>query len=173
LREPWERWVDAFVLAKLEASELTLAPDADRAALLRRATFDLIGLPPSPKELSGFLADPRADAYERVIDRLLASPHFGERWARRWLDAAGHVDITGGDNDAGIRWLACARGSGAPILTHASRSAIAEPGNFVFGIFKSLSTCRTALSSRLSFGLPGTSAGPLTPPSSSPARLST
>ncbi|MEI7688361.1 MAG: DUF1549 domain-containing protein, partial [Planctomycetota bacterium] len=93
--------VDAFLLHRLEARGLTYAPDADRTTLIRRATFDLIGLPPSPQEVQSFVTDAGADAYERLIDRLLASPHFGERWGRHWLDAAGHVDITGGDNDAG------------------------------------------------------------------------
>ena len=98
--------VDAFLLEKLEARGLTLSPLADRAALLRRVTFDLIGLPPSPDELAAFGADQRPAAYERVVDRLLASPHFGERWGRYWLDTAGYSDIVGGDNDAGIIKLA-------------------------------------------------------------------
>ena len=94
--------VDAFVLARLEAHGLTFAPDAGRHALIRRATFDLLGLPPAPEEVTSFVHDPRPDAYERLLDRLLASPHFGERWGRHWLDNAGHTDVTGGDNDAGI-----------------------------------------------------------------------
>jgi hypothetical protein len=93
--------LDAFIVAKLEAKELTLSPDADRATLLRRVTFDIIGLPPSPQEVEAFLADTRPDAYERVVDRLLASPHYGERWGRHWLDAAGYSDSVGGDNDPG------------------------------------------------------------------------
>jgi hypothetical protein len=93
--------IDAFILAKLESKSLTLSPDADRATLLRRVTFDLIGLPPSPEEVDAFLADTRPDAYERVVDRLLASPHYGERWGRHWLDAAGYSDSIGGDNDPG------------------------------------------------------------------------
>jgi hypothetical protein len=93
--------VDAFILARLEAKGLMLSPDADRAILLRRAYFDLIGLPPSPEEVKAFLADTRPDAYERVVDRLLASPHYGERWGRHWLDAAGYADSVGGDNDPG------------------------------------------------------------------------
>jgi hypothetical protein len=93
--------VDAFVLAKLEAKSLTLSPDADRAALLRRLTFDLIGLPPTPEELDAFRNDSRPDAYERLVDRLLASRHYGERWGRHWLDAAGYSDSVGGDNDPG------------------------------------------------------------------------
>ncbi|MBI3839673.1 MAG: DUF1553 domain-containing protein, partial [Planctomycetia bacterium] len=94
--------VDAFILAKLEERGLRLSPDADRLTLLRRASYDLVGLPPSPEEMDAFAADSRGDAFERLIDRLLASPHFGERWGRHWLDAAGYSDITGGDNDAAI-----------------------------------------------------------------------
>src|SRR5436305_12228608 len=74
--------VDSFLLAKLEAKGLSLAGEADRATVLRRACFDLWGLPPTPEELDAFLGDPRPDAYERLIDRLLASPRFGQRWAR-------------------------------------------------------------------------------------------
>jgi hypothetical protein len=93
--------IDTFVLARLEAKGLTLSPDADRGVLLRRVYFDLIGLPPSPEEVDAFLADSRPGAYERVVDRLLASPHYGERWGRHWLDAAGYADSIGGDNDPG------------------------------------------------------------------------
>ncbi|MDR3636505.1 MAG: PSD1 and planctomycete cytochrome C domain-containing protein [Isosphaeraceae bacterium] len=93
--------VDAFVLAKLEAKGLRYAPDADVLTLVRRAYLDLIGLPPTPEEVEAFVHDPRPDAYERLVDRLLASPHFGERWGRHWLDGAGFSDILGCDNDAG------------------------------------------------------------------------
>jgi hypothetical protein len=78
-----------------------LSPDADRTTLLRRAYLDLIGVPPAPEEVGAFLADDRPDAYERLLDRLLASPHFGERWGRHWLDVAGYADTVGfdiGDN---------------------------------------------------------------------------
>src|SRR5207244_1893896 len=88
--------VDRFLLAKGQ----TFAPEVDRYALARRLHFDLIGLPPTPAELADFVDDARPDAYERLVERLLASPHFGERWGRHWLDAAGYVDVTGGDNDA-------------------------------------------------------------------------
>ncbi len=94
--------IDAFVLARLQAKGLALSAEADRSTLLRRAFFDLIGLPPTLEEMSEFLDDSRPDAFERLIDRLLASPHFGERWGRHWLDAAGYADVTGTDNDAGI-----------------------------------------------------------------------
>jgi hypothetical protein len=87
--------VDAFILARLEKKGLTLAPEADRLTLLRRATFDLTGLPPTPAEGDAFLADTAPDAYERLIDRLLRSPHYGERWGRHWLDLAGYADSEG------------------------------------------------------------------------------
>jgi hypothetical protein len=87
--------VDAFILAELEKKGLTLSPEADRQTLLRRVHFDLLGLPPSPQEMEAFLADRSADAYERLIDRLLASSHHGERWARHWLDVAGYADSEG------------------------------------------------------------------------------
>jgi hypothetical protein len=87
--------IDAFVLQKLETKGLSLAPEADRLTLIRRASFDLTGLPPGPAEARAFLADTRPDAYERLIDRLLASPRYGERWGRFWLDAAGYADSEG------------------------------------------------------------------------------
>jgi hypothetical protein len=89
--------IDSFLLAALERKKLEFSPDADRRTLIRRASFDLIGLPPTPQELEEFLADGRADAYERLIDRLLASPRYGERWARHWLDIAGYADSEGGE----------------------------------------------------------------------------
>ncbi|MBI2825928.1 MAG: DUF1553 domain-containing protein [Planctomycetia bacterium] len=92
--------IDAFLLARLEAKDLTFSADADRATLIRRASLDLLGLPPSPEELDAFLADNSPDACERLVDRLLASPHFGERWGRHWLDVAGYVDTIGFDTDA-------------------------------------------------------------------------
>ncbi|HEX8201802.1 MAG TPA: PSD1 and planctomycete cytochrome C domain-containing protein [Isosphaeraceae bacterium] len=85
----WPRTpIDAFVLAKLEEAGLHPAPEADKRTLLRRATFDLTGLPPTPEEVEAFLRDESPDAFARVVDRLLASPHYGERWARHWLDVA-------------------------------------------------------------------------------------
>lgn len=78
--------IDAFVGQGLSRAGLTPAPEADRRTLLRRAKFDLLGLPPTPEEVAEFLTDTSPDAYERLIDRLLASPHYGERWARHWLD---------------------------------------------------------------------------------------
>ncbi len=87
--------IDAFVLAALEKKGLAMNPEAPRAALLRRVAFDLTGLPPSPEFLARFLADGRADAYERAVDELLTSPRYGERWARHWLDIAGYADSEG------------------------------------------------------------------------------
>ena len=93
--------VDVFIMARLEAKGLTLSPEAEKRKLIRRATFDLLGLPPEPEEIERFLADRGPDAYERLIDRLLASPAYGERWGRHWLDGAGYADTHGGDNDLG------------------------------------------------------------------------
>ncbi len=87
--------IDAFVLKRLDEHGLSLARDADRLVLLRRASFDLIGLPPSPDEVERFDNDQSPDAYARMIDRLLASPHYGERWARHWLDVAGYTESAG------------------------------------------------------------------------------
>ncbi len=91
--------IDAFVLAGLEAESLTLAAPASREQLLRRVTFDLIGLPPTPEELDAFLKDAAPDAWEKVIDRLLASPHYGERWGRHWLDVARFAESNGYEYD--------------------------------------------------------------------------
>ena len=87
--------VDAFVLARLEAAHIPPAPPADRRTLIRRATFDLIGLPPTPTEVDAFLHDDAPDAFARVVDRLLASPRYGERWGRYWLDIARYADTKG------------------------------------------------------------------------------
>ena len=87
--------IDVFVLEKLREQKLRFAPEADKATLIRRAYFDLLGLPPTPEAVDEFLADHSPDAYERMIDRLLESPSYGERWARHWLDAAGYADSNG------------------------------------------------------------------------------
>ena len=87
-----QRWVqspvDAFILAKLEPAGMQPAQPADKRTLIRRATYDLIGLPPTPEEVAAFVADESPDAFAKVVDRLLASPHYGERWGRHWLDVA-------------------------------------------------------------------------------------
>jgi mono/diheme cytochrome c family protein len=95
--------VDAFLLAKLEENELTFSAQADKRTLMRRAYFDLIGLPPTAEEVDLFLADDAPDAYERLLDRLLASPHYGERWGRHWLDVAGYADSEGYTNEDQVR----------------------------------------------------------------------
>ncbi len=92
----WPRGdLDRFILAAQEAKELHPVKDADRRTLIRRVTFDLIGLPPSPEEVDAFLRDQSADAFGKVVDRLLASPQFGERWGRHWLDVARYAESTG------------------------------------------------------------------------------
>lgn len=91
---------DQFIYAKLEKKGLAPAPEADPATLLRRVHFDLTGLPPTPEEADRFLEDDRPDAYERLVDRLLASPHFGERWATMWLDLARYADTKGYEKDS-------------------------------------------------------------------------
>jgi mono/diheme cytochrome c family protein len=92
--------IDAFVLAELRKKNLSPAPPADKATLLRRVTFDLTGLPPTPDELKAFLADNSAHAYEKVVDRLLASPGYGERWAQHWLDVVRFAETNGFELDA-------------------------------------------------------------------------
>ena len=87
--------VDRFIRARLAQEKIAPVPEADRAALIRRVSFDLTGLPPSPFEVDAFLNDARGDAYERVVERLMASEHFGERWARWWLDLAHYADSDG------------------------------------------------------------------------------
>jgi hypothetical protein len=91
--------IDYFVLGRLEAAGLRPAPPADRYTLVRRLYLDLIGLPPTPEEADAFVQDPAPDAYERIVDGLLASPHYGERWARRWLDLAHYADTNGYEKD--------------------------------------------------------------------------
>ncbi len=91
--------VDRFVLSKLDGKGLHPAPPADRVTLLRRISFDLIGLPPTPEEVDSFVNDAAPNAYEKVVDRLLASPHYGERWARHWLDLARYAESEGFKSD--------------------------------------------------------------------------
>jgi hypothetical protein len=105
--QAWVRTsVDAFLLAKLEAQGLQPARPADRRTLLRRITFDLTGLPPTPAEIEAFLQDKTPDAYTKVVDRLLASPQYGERWARHWLDLVRYAETNGHeyDNDKHEPW---------------------------------------------------------------------
>src|SRR5262245_47483214 len=98
--QDWPRnAVDRFVLAKLEEKRLPHAGDADARTLIRRVTFDLIGLPPTPEEVEAFLADKAPDAFVKVVERLLASPHYGERWGRHWLDVVRYADTAGCSSD--------------------------------------------------------------------------
>ncbi len=98
-----KRWplndVDRFILARLEKENLKPAGDAEKRVLIRRATFDLIGLPPTPEEVDVFLKDKSASAFAKVVDRLLASPHYGERWGRYWLDVVRYADTAGDNSD--------------------------------------------------------------------------
>ena len=101
----WARGaLDRFILARLEKEGLKPSPEADKHTLLRRVTFDLTGLPPSPEEIDAFVADESENAYEKVVDRLLASPHYGEQVASYWLDAARYADTDGYQNDR-IRYM--------------------------------------------------------------------
>ena len=97
------RWprndIDHFILAKLEQKQLQPTGDADRTMLIRRATYDLTGLPPSPVEVADFLNDDSSQAFARVVDRLLASPHYGERWGRHWMDLVRYADTAGDNSD--------------------------------------------------------------------------
>ncbi|MEO6725426.1 MAG: DUF1549 domain-containing protein, partial [Blastocatellia bacterium] len=92
--------IDQFVLARLEKEGLTPSAEASKETMLRRVYLDLTGLPPTIKEVDGFLADKSLDAYEKVVDRLLASPQYGERWARPWLDLARYADSNGYEKDS-------------------------------------------------------------------------
>ncbi len=98
---PWPRNpIDLFILARLERERLSPSPEADRVTLARRLSLDLIGLPPTPAEVDRFVNDRSPDAYEQLVDRLLASPHYGERWGRHWLDLARFADSNGYSIDA-------------------------------------------------------------------------
>jgi hypothetical protein len=104
-----EQWVkspiDNFVLAKLEQNDIQPSKPATRETLIRRATYDLIGLPPTPEEVEAFVKDESSDSFAKVVDRLLASPHFGERWGRYWLDTARYSDTSGSEkNQAAYRY---------------------------------------------------------------------
>jgi hypothetical protein len=113
--------IDRFVLARLEREKITPSPEADRITLLRRVTLDLTGLPPACEEVDRFLADLAPDAYERLVDWLLASPAYGERWGRHWLDAARYADSDGYEKDSGRpfawrwrHWVIAALNAGMP-----------------------------------------------------------
>jgi hypothetical protein len=92
--------IDRYILARLERDEITPSPEADRPTLIRRLYLDLLGLLPAPEEVAAFVADPAPDAYEKLVDRTLANPHYGERWGRHWLDQARYADSNGYSIDA-------------------------------------------------------------------------
>jgi hypothetical protein len=96
--------IDNFALARLEKEQITPSPEASKTTLLRRISLDLTGLPPTPQEIEAFLNDNRPDAYERMVDRLLDSPHYGEKWARYWLDLARYADSDGYEKDRSRPW---------------------------------------------------------------------
>ena len=91
--------IDAFVLAKLRENGLQTAPEAGRATLLRRLSFDLLGLPPDTRDVADFLTDTSAEAYDNLVDRMLESPHYGERWGQRWLDVVRYAETEGFEYD--------------------------------------------------------------------------
>jgi len=97
--------LDRFIFARLEQAGIEPAGDAEKRVLIRRATFDLIGLPPTPEDVDAFLADQTPEAFARVVDRLLASPHYGERWGRHWLDVVRYADTAGDNSDFPIPQL--------------------------------------------------------------------
>jgi mono/diheme cytochrome c family protein len=98
--QKWSRTpIDHFILAKLDTEKLKPSPEADKITLLRRLSLDLIGLPPTPEEVDAFVADKASDAYAKQVERLLASPHYGEKWGRFWLDAARYADSDGFEKD--------------------------------------------------------------------------
>jgi cytochrome c553 len=103
-----QAWVksplDRFILARLEAAGIAPAPQADKRTLLRRVTYDLTGLPPTPAEVDAFLKDESLEAFEKVVDRLLGSPHYGERWGRHWLDVVRYAETTANDANAVMRY---------------------------------------------------------------------
>jgi hypothetical protein len=101
---PSKKNIDAFILERLAKENIAPSPEADRRTLIRRVSLDLTGLPPSPREVEDFVADQRPDAYEKVVDRLLASPHYGEKWARSWLDVAHYADSDGYEKDLTRPW---------------------------------------------------------------------
>jgi hypothetical protein len=104
-RRAWVRNpIDRFILARLDAEGIKPSPEAPKEALIRRVSLDITGLLPTPREVAEFVADPRPDAYERLVDRLLNSPHYGEKWARHWLDLARYADSDGYEKDRSRPW---------------------------------------------------------------------
>ncbi len=101
ITDPWVRTpIDAFLLSAMRAKNLEPSAPLNRVELIRRVTFDLTGLPPTPAEVDAFVRDRSPNAYEKVVDRLMASPHYGERWALKWLDVTRYADTNGFELDA-------------------------------------------------------------------------
>ena len=104
IQHPAKTSIDAFVRERLAKENIAPSPEADRRTLIRRVSLDLTGLPPEPREVEEFVADKSPDAYEKLVDRLLASPHYGEKWARAWLDVAHYADSDGYEKDLSRPW---------------------------------------------------------------------
>ncbi len=104
IERPEKTSIDAFILERLAKENIAPSPEADRRTLIRRVSLDLTGLPPTPREVDDFLADTSPNAYEKVVDRLLRSPHYGEKWARSWLDVAHYADSDGYEKDLSRPW---------------------------------------------------------------------
>jgi cytochrome c553 len=104
IQRPAHGSIDALILERLARENIAPSPEADRRTLIRRVSLDLTGLPPTPREVEEFIADTRPDAYEKLVDRLLASPHYGEKWARAWLDVAHYADSDGYEKDLSRPW---------------------------------------------------------------------
>ena len=104
IQRPAKTSIDAFILDRLAKENIAPSPEADRRTLIRRVSLDLTGLPPTPREVDDFVADKSPNAYEKLVDRLLASPHYGEKWARSWLDVAHYADSDGYEKDLSRPW---------------------------------------------------------------------
>ncbi len=104
IQRPAKASIDAFILERLAKEGVAPSPEADRRTLIRRVSLDLTGLPPTPREVEDFVTDKNPDAYEKLVDRLLASPHYGEKWARSWLDVAHYADSDGYEKDLSRPW---------------------------------------------------------------------
>ncbi len=104
IQRPQKTSIDAYVLERLAKENIAPSPEADQRTLIRRVSLDLTGLPPTPREVEDFVADKNPNAYEKLVDRLLASPHYGEKWARSWLDVAHYADSDGYEKDLSRPW---------------------------------------------------------------------
>jgi cytochrome c553 len=104
IQRPSKKSIDEFILERLAKENVAPSPEADRRTLIRRVSLDLTGLPPMPREVEDFVGDKNPNAYEKLVDRLLASPHYGEKWARSWLDVAHYADSDGYEKDLSRPW---------------------------------------------------------------------